>query len=110
MLLAINLALPLFLGNIAWQAHVGGLIAGILIAAVWDHMPLPGRTAVWRRVAVAVVVGGAALVVVLLVWAAEARRFSAACHRREQVPDSAGSPASPRSTGTPASRGPDADD
>ena len=44
-LLAINLALPLFVGNIAWQAHVGGLIAGILIAAVWDHMPLAGRRA-----------------------------------------------------------------
>ena len=67
LLLAINLTLPLFLGNIAWQAHVGGLLAGILIAAVWDRMPLPGRTAVWRRVAVAVVVGAAALVVVLLV-------------------------------------------
>jgi len=67
LLLAINMTLPLFLGNIAWQAHVGGLLAGILIAAVWDHMPLPGRTAVWRRVAVAVVVAGAALAVVLLI-------------------------------------------
>jgi len=66
LLLAINLALPLFWPNIAWQAHVGGLVAGILIAAVWDRMPLPGRAAVWRRVAVALVVGGAALLVVLL--------------------------------------------
>ena len=65
-LLAINLALPLFVGNIAWQAHVGGLIAGILIAAVWDHMPLAGRRAEWRRIAVALVVGAAALAVVLL--------------------------------------------
>ena len=65
-LLAINLALPLFMPDIAWQAHVGGLVAGILIAAVWDRMPLAGRTAAWRRVAVALVVGGAALLVVLL--------------------------------------------
>jgi membrane associated rhomboid family serine protease len=65
-LLAINLALPLFVGNIAWQAHVGGLLAGILIAAVWDHMPLAGRTAEWRRIAVALVVGAASLAVVLL--------------------------------------------
>jgi membrane associated rhomboid family serine protease len=65
-LLAINLALPIFMPDIAWQAHVGGLITGILIAAVWDHMPLAGRSAEWRRVAIAVVVGGAALLVVLL--------------------------------------------
>lgn len=67
LLLAINLALPLFLPRIAWQAHVGGLIAGILIAAAWDRMPLAGRAAAIRRVAVAVAVGGAAMAVVLLV-------------------------------------------
>jgi membrane associated rhomboid family serine protease len=65
-LLAINLALPIFMPDIAWQAHVGGLVAGILIAAVWDRMPLAGRTAAWRRVAVAAVVGAAALLIVLL--------------------------------------------
>jgi membrane associated rhomboid family serine protease len=66
-LLAINLALPIFMPGIAWQAHVGGLVAGILIATVWDRLPLAGTTAAWRRVAVALVVGGAALLVVLLV-------------------------------------------
>ena len=65
-LLAINLALPLFMPDIAWQAHVGGLISGILIAAVWDRMPLTGPSAPWRRVAIAVVVGGVTLLVVLL--------------------------------------------
>lgn len=34
-LLAINLALPFVFGGIAWQAHVGGLIAGALIALAW---------------------------------------------------------------------------
>jgi membrane associated rhomboid family serine protease len=65
-LLAINLALPLFMRNIAWQAHVGGLIAGIIIAFAWDHMPLAGRAAVVRRVAVAVAVGGLAMAVALV--------------------------------------------
>jgi membrane associated rhomboid family serine protease len=67
-LLIINLALPLVWpgGHIAWQAHVGGLAAGILIAAAWDHMPLAGRGAAARRVGVALAVGGAALAVVLL--------------------------------------------
>ncbi|MFH1331651.1 MAG: rhomboid family intramembrane serine protease [Actinomycetota bacterium] len=67
LLLAINLALPLFVRNIAWQAHVGGLLAGILIAAAWDRISLPGRTAVWRRLLVALAVGGAALALVLFV-------------------------------------------
>lgn len=34
-LLGINLALPFFFRGIAWQAHVGGLIAGTLIVAAW---------------------------------------------------------------------------
>jgi membrane associated rhomboid family serine protease len=65
LLLTINLALPLFVPNIAWQAHAGGLVAGVIIAAAWDHMPLRGNGAAWRRTAVAVLVGAAALVVVL---------------------------------------------
>jgi membrane associated rhomboid family serine protease len=64
-LLAINLALPIFVPNIAWQGHVGGLLGGILIAAIWDRLPLAGRTAEWRRVAVALAVGAAAMAVVL---------------------------------------------
>jgi len=38
-LLGINLALPLFLPSIAWQAHVGGMLAGILIVAIWQRIP-----------------------------------------------------------------------
>ncbi len=33
-LLAINLALPFFVGGIAWEAHVGGLIIGFLIGVI----------------------------------------------------------------------------
>jgi membrane associated rhomboid family serine protease len=43
-LLGLNLALPLFVARIAWQAHVGGLIGGILIAVVFDLMPANRRT------------------------------------------------------------------
>jgi len=67
-LLGINLALPLIAPglNIAWQAHVGGLVAGALIAAVWSVI---GRrhTAGALRTAAGVAVGLAALAVVLVV-------------------------------------------
>ncbi len=55
-LLVINLALPLFVPNIAWQAHVGGLAAGALIGAVWDRLPRT-KGSTWKRVAVALGVG-----------------------------------------------------
>jgi membrane associated rhomboid family serine protease len=65
LLLGINLSLPLFIGNIAWQAHVGGLAAGAVIGAVWDRLPRgPGST--WKRTAVALLVGGAAMAAALL--------------------------------------------
>jgi len=35
MLLLINLALPLFIPNIAWQAHLGGLVAGAIVGFDW---------------------------------------------------------------------------
>lgn len=34
-LLAINLALPLLIPRIAWQAHLGGLLAGIAVGLAW---------------------------------------------------------------------------
>jgi len=43
-LIAINLALPLFVGGIAWQAHVGGLITGGLITAAYAYAPKNNRT------------------------------------------------------------------
>lgn len=35
-LLAINLALPLFVGGIDWRAHMGGLAGGLAIAYLWS--------------------------------------------------------------------------
>ena len=66
MLLALNLAIPLIVPNVAWEAHVGGLAAGIAIAAAWDRVPLDGPGATRRRVAIAVVVAGVALGAVIL--------------------------------------------
>lgn len=64
-LLAINLALPLFVPRIAWEAHLGGLAAGFVIALAW--FPLGRRSgAVWLRTLVAVAVGFAALALVIL--------------------------------------------
>ena len=60
-LLGINLALGFVPGaNIAWQALVGGLLAGLLVAGVWM---LPGmrRQAVLRALVAAVVAVGALL-------------------------------------------------
>jgi len=65
-LLVINLALPLFVPNIAWQAHVGGLVAGALIGTVWDRLPRT-KASTWKRVATAAGVGVACLAVVILV-------------------------------------------
>lgn len=37
--MALNFALPLFVPNIAWQAHVGGLVVGIIaMAALWPWL------------------------------------------------------------------------
>ena len=65
-LLVINLALPLFVPNIAWQAHVGGLAAGGLVGAAWDRLPRTKGSA-WKRAAVALGVGVACLAVAALV-------------------------------------------
>jgi len=66
MLLALNLAIPLIVPNVAWEAHVGGLAAGLAIAAAWDRLPLEGPGAARRRVAIAIVVAGVALGAVIL--------------------------------------------
>lgn len=64
LLLALNLALPAIVPNIAWEAHVGGLVAGLVIAAAWDKLPHEKAGSVAARVAVA---GGVALVALISV-------------------------------------------
>lgn len=36
-LLALNAALPILIPNIAWEAHLGGLIAGFVIGELWSR-------------------------------------------------------------------------
>lgn len=38
-ILGINLLLPLIIPNIAWEAHVGGLVAGFIISYAWTKLP-----------------------------------------------------------------------
>ena len=65
-LLAINLALPLIIPNIAWQAHVGGLVVGFAIAWLWDRLPQRGAAATLPRAAIAGAVLLLSLAVVIL--------------------------------------------
>jgi membrane associated rhomboid family serine protease len=66
LLAVINLALPLMVRNIAWQAHVGGLVAGLLVAALWNAIPRDRPGAGWKRSGVALAVAAVALVAALL--------------------------------------------
>ncbi|MGO4384355.1 rhomboid family intramembrane serine protease [Specibacter sp. RAF43] len=56
-LLLINAALGFFIPNIAWQAHLGGLIAGSLCAVAVAYAPARNRNAVqWGAMAAIVLV------------------------------------------------------
>lgn len=56
-LVVVNLLLPLFIPNIDWHAHVGGLVAGVLLAIAFAYAP----RRLWTTAAVASV--GAVLAV-----------------------------------------------
>jgi len=64
-LLAINLALPLFIPNVAWEAHVGGLVFGAAMAAVWGAVAAGKPQAEARRSAVSAVFLAAAILAVM---------------------------------------------
>lgn len=64
-LVGINLALPLFLTNIAWEAHVGGLIAGMVIVGAWQRIK-PGPQAATQRAIAAYGVAALGLVLILI--------------------------------------------
>ncbi len=66
-LLAINMALPLFIRNIAWTAHLGGFAAGILIAWLWSAFAVgkPNARAIRTVIAVGVTLAAIAIAIAL---------------------------------------------
>jgi membrane associated rhomboid family serine protease len=62
-LLAINGALQFFIRNIAWEAHAGGLVAGILIGYLWGQLAAGKPNAIRIRS----VISGAVFVVSMAV-------------------------------------------
>jgi membrane associated rhomboid family serine protease len=66
-LLAINLALPFVYARIAWEAHMGGLVAGLLIVAAWQRIPGRDNRSTNLRTISALAVGAVAVLVALLV-------------------------------------------
>lgn len=64
-LLVINMALPLFMPSVAWQAHAGGLLAGLVVVALWQKVRAP-KGAARLRTTIAGAVGAVALVVAAL--------------------------------------------
>ena len=59
-LLLINAALPFLIRNISWQAHLGGLLAGLFIGMIWGR--LRGGSATQNRTTLALAVGAIAVI------------------------------------------------
>ena len=66
-LIGINLALGFVMANIAWQAHVGGLVTGALLTAAYAYAPAARRRLV--AVVAPLTLGGLLLVATLLTYA-----------------------------------------
>jgi membrane associated rhomboid family serine protease len=67
LLLAINLALPLFVPSVAWEAHVGGLAAGALVVGAWDRLPEAGSGLVGRRISISAAIAVLGMAAILLI-------------------------------------------
>jgi membrane associated rhomboid family serine protease len=63
-ILLINLALPLFIPNIDWRAHLGGLVTGIAVALLWEQIAAGHQHA--RRMRAIVAFGVLILLLALL--------------------------------------------
>ena len=63
-LLLLNAALPFIIRNIAWEAHLGGLVAGFVIGELWSR--ISGPNSAIARVGVTVAVAGLAILMVYL--------------------------------------------
>ncbi len=64
LLIVLNLGLAFFVPEIAWQAHVGGLVAGALLTAAFAYAPRRNRAAIQVAATVAMV---ALLVIAVLI-------------------------------------------
>jgi membrane associated rhomboid family serine protease len=65
-LIVINFALGVVVSGVAWQAHLGGLVTGVITGAVLAYAPRANRTTIqWAGIAAVVVLLGAAYAVKL---------------------------------------------
>jgi membrane associated rhomboid family serine protease len=66
LLLGINLMLSFTSSRIAWEAHIGGLLAGIVIAYAWDRLRSGGSSVTMQRTVIALAVAAVALGTLIL--------------------------------------------
>jgi membrane associated rhomboid family serine protease len=63
-LLLINATIPFILRGVAWEAHLGGMIAGFVIGELWSR--ITGPRVIALRTAVALAVAALAVVAVII--------------------------------------------